>query len=480
MRFAAGISLLLLSLAPLGFAQQPGDESGLTALITQLPSCALSCLTQAIAASPCQLTDTACICTNAQLNANVEGCVLLSCTLRESLTTKNLTTTACHAPVRSRNMMLKLTNIILGTVSAACVLARILYKSIFSAGELGWDDYMILASVVFGIPSTIVQDIGTIKHGLGKDIWTLSFGTITTFIKWFYIIEVLYFFNVAMLKLSLLFFFLRIFPAKPIKRLLRATIAINISFGIAFIVTAIFQCTPIKFYWEKWDGEHADGKCIDVNALGWANAIISIALDIWMLALPLWQVLQLKLAWKKKVSVAMMFFVGTFVTIISTIRLQSLISFANSPNPTWDQAGAANWSTIEINVGIICACMPALRLILVRIFPGALASTHYASDQHYAKYGTNRSGAQHMASLGSRSHMGHADDAFAAKESNAITYTTTFEVRRGGGSGDDEEQLVPMHDLGAAGHKVRSSGSSQASVSAASTPVAAVPPRRLS
>lgn len=207
--------------------------------------------------------------------------------------------------------MLKLTNIILGAISALCVLARILFKSVFSAGDLGWDDYMILASVVLGVPSTIVQDVGTIRHGLGRDVWTLSFGTITTFVKWFYIIEVMYFFNVAMLKLSLLFFFLRIFPAKPIKRLLWATIGFDILFGIIFIITAIFQCQPISHYWDRWDGEHKNGKCVNVNALGFANAAISIALDIWMLALPLWQVSKLKLAWKKKVSVALMFFVGT-------------------------------------------------------------------------------------------------------------------------------------------------------------------------
>ncbi|KAJ4345497.1 uncharacterized protein N0V89_011629 [Didymosphaeria variabile] len=376
-------------------------------------------------------------------------------------------------------MTLKLTNIILGTISAACVLARILFKATFSAGELGWDDYMILATLVFGVPSTIVQDIGTIKHGLGRDVWTLSFGTITVFVKWFYIIEVLYFFNVAMLKLSLLFFFLRIFPAKSIRRLLWGTIAFNICFGIAFILAAIFQCQPISHYWEKWDGEHLNGKCVNVNALGWANAVISIALDIWMLVLPLWQVCQLKLAWKKKVSVAMMFFVGTFVTVISIIRLQTLITFANSTNPTWDQADASNWSTIEINVGIICACMPALRLILVRIFPRALGSTQYASNQYYAKYGTNRSGvlrSGHNASA-SGTRMGH-DDEFAGKNAaNAITYTTTFEVRHG----DDEEQLVPMDDLSQKGQRVRSSGSSQASVSAASTPVQAnMPPKGFS
>jgi hypothetical protein len=48
-----------------------------------------------------------------------------------------------------------------------------------------------------------------------------------------------------------------------------------------------------------------------VNALGWSNAAISIVLDAWMLGLPMSQVVKLKLHWKKKIGVAMMFVVGT-------------------------------------------------------------------------------------------------------------------------------------------------------------------------
>ncbi|KAJ4288050.1 hypothetical protein N0V90_012067 [Kalmusia sp. IMI 367209] len=285
-------------------------------------------------------------------------------------------------------MSLKLNNIILGVISAACVLLRVVFKAVYSAAELGWDDYMILATLICGIPSTIAQDIGTIGHGLGKDVWTLSFATITTFVKWFYIMEVLYFFNVAMLKLSLLLFFMRIFPARPVKRLLWATIGFDILFGLAFIFAAIFQCQPISHYWDKWDGEHLDGKCVNINALGWANAVISIAIDIWMLALPLWQVSQLKLAWKKKVSVALMFFVGTFMGPI---------------DPAFSEVG--------------------------------------------------------IKQVRSGSRVGR-EDPYAPKNVNAITYTTTFEVRHGD---NDEEQLVPMDDLSAKGQRVRSSGSSEAS-----------------
>lgn len=45
--------------------------------------------------------------------------------------------------------------------------------------------------------------------------------------------------------------------------------------------------------------------------MAFANAGISIALDAWMLALALSQIIPINLHWKKKVGVALMFGVGT-------------------------------------------------------------------------------------------------------------------------------------------------------------------------
>lgn len=55
------------------------------------------------------------------------------------------------------------------------------------------------------------------------------------------------------------------------------------------------------------------------------------------------------------------------VTIVSIIRLRSLISFANSHNITWDYMEAAYWSTIELDVGIVIACLPAARAFCARL-----------------------------------------------------------------------------------------------------------------
>jgi hypothetical protein len=63
-----------------------------------------------------------------------------------------------------------------------------------------------------------------------------------------------------------------------------------------------------------------------------------------------------------------------------------------------DYVAVGYWSTIEINVGIICSCMPSIRLLLLRAFPKAMSVDHnkpkYTSDDSSAsqKVGSKRHG----------------------------------------------------------------------------------------
>lgn len=56
-------------------------------------------------------------------------------------------------------------------------------------------------------------------------------------------------------------------------------------------------------------GEHV-GRCINIYAMAWAHAIINIALDVWMLALPASQVWGLKMPLRRKLGVMVMFGLG--------------------------------------------------------------------------------------------------------------------------------------------------------------------------
>jgi hypothetical protein len=223
--------------------------------------------------------------------------------------TKNVTETVCGAPIRSKSESYYALCISLGVITGAIVILRFMSKFLANA-EFGMDDYFIAFTMAIGVPSSILTVHGVISNGLGRDIWTLTPKQITDFIHNFYAIEILYFAEVSTLKLSLLFFYLRIFPGTVIRRLLWATVIFDICFGLVFVLLATFQCKPINFYWNNWDGEH-QGTCLNVNGLGWSNAVISILLDVWMLGLPLSQLVNLQLHWKKKVGVALMFVVGT-------------------------------------------------------------------------------------------------------------------------------------------------------------------------
>jgi hypothetical protein len=121
---------------------------------------------------------------------------------------------------------------------------------------------------------------------------------------------VLYLILMAMIKLALTLFYLAIFLGATVRRLLWLTAAFHVVFGVSVAAVAIFQCRPISFYWTQWE-DGSTGKCIDINLVGWIHGSVNVAVDIWLLVIPLSQIVHLQLHWKKKVGVAVMFVAGT-------------------------------------------------------------------------------------------------------------------------------------------------------------------------
>jgi hypothetical protein len=69
------------------------------------------------------------------------------------------------------------------------------------------------------------------------------------------------------------------------------------------------------------------------------------------------------------------------VCLVSIIRLHALVVLVRHPeDPTFYGTQGAYWSSIEVNLGIVCACAPALKPLVVKIIP------HFSS-----RYGSGRS-----------------------------------------------------------------------------------------
>ncbi|EED17823.1 integral membrane protein, putative [Talaromyces stipitatus ATCC 10500] len=360
----AVISTVVIATAP------PPSE---TALLGELPPCGLACLEQEIPKSNCTATDLPCICTNKELNGLIALCVSQSCTIRESLTTKNVTSTLCGAPVRDRTSIVSNAGIIGGVVAVFFYILRMLSRvPQFGGGTLGLDDAVMTLVVALAIALAALSDV-LAKHGLGKDMWTVPFDDITYILYIYYFDEDIYLSILPLTKISILLFYLRVFPQRYFRNAAYVAIALNVGYWIAFVLVSVFQCRPINAAWLRWDGEHP-AKCQNINAQGWTSAVLNMALDILTMVLPLHELRKLTMSMRKKILVMIMFSLGIFVTLVSILRLHTLVEFSNTSNLTWDYVELGYWSTIEVDVGIICACLPAIRKLLWKIFPNTLGS----------------------------------------------------------------------------------------------------------
>lgn len=119
-----------------------------------------------------------------------------------------------------------------------------------------------------------------------------------------------------MTKTSILLFYLRLFGTpgtrQGFKKLLHATQALVVIWFIASIVPGIFRCHPIVETWNPLvvGGPSFRHYCIDENAYYTSSSAVNVALDFWILVLPLSMVWTLQLSGKRKVGLSAIFLLG--------------------------------------------------------------------------------------------------------------------------------------------------------------------------
>ncbi|KAI0433528.1 50S ribosomal protein L36e [Xylaria sp. FL1042] len=344
-----------------------------------MPPCATDCLGVALAQSSCDPSDTACICSDTVLLSTVQTCVLANCTVIEGLQAKNATETLCGAEVRDITAVTPIITAVSGILAIIAVIMRVF--DALPNRSLQPADLCAIAALLTGIPLGVLELIMS-TLGFGKDIWTLTPYRITHIVRFTWVTEILYFLLLALTKTSLLFFYLRVFPSPRFQRLCYVTMGVVVASGIAFTLTAIFYCMPISYIWTGWTGE-TKGHCLNFNAFAWSHAVTSIAQDLWIIALPIPSLLKLQLGTRRKFHLILMFSVGLAITIVSAVRLTTLVQFATTTNPTYDSVTTAYWSVLEAYVSIICCCLPSVRSLLRTVSPSCFGSSNDPNSQSY-------------------------------------------------------------------------------------------------
>lgn len=256
--------------------------------------------------------------------------------------TKNFSDTAYGLPIRDQSHLAAYIGLIPGCVALFAFVLRVFARLPCCGGTWGYDDWAMLATMVLSlhalpphfianmpkipmIPITVLAPV-LAHEGIGRDMWTLPHDSITRILKVclndtvsvssstdskqiYYFDELFYITCTALTKISILFFYLRIFPNKTFRRWAHAMMVLNVLYILAFLPAAIFQCVPIRLAWERWDGTH-NGTCLNLNSLAWSAAAINIVLDIAVICLPLRRLTHLKMSRLRKAGILFMFLGG--------------------------------------------------------------------------------------------------------------------------------------------------------------------------
>ncbi|KAJ9155998.1 Fucose permease [Pleurostoma richardsiae] len=250
-----------------------------------------------------------------------------------------------------------------------------------------WDDYFMIIAwfLAAGLSATI--DIATTK-GLGKHDANIPDKDRDALRKTEYTTSVLYYPALMATKTSVLIFYLRL--SKNTQKVLRAASwvvlgIVNVS-GIIITFLNIFQCTPIQ---ATFSTTTEDRKCLPLLTEFLCAAPVNIVTDLAILALPLPVLTGMRLPSRQKTILVFTFSLAVFVTIIDVIRISYLqaavsdlpegtvtrsssVPFGGTTEFSWHASFAFMWIAVEVNVGMVCACIPTLKPLIMKILPAML------------------------------------------------------------------------------------------------------------
>ncbi|KAJ4356956.1 hypothetical protein N0V95_002899 [Ascochyta clinopodiicola] len=229
----------------------------------------------------------------------------------------------------------------------------------------GVDDWLMVASTIFFlgyiVSSTIGAHYGTGRHHRNLEDWQVEKARKC----WFYC-YLFYCCSMILSKISIGCFLLRISVKRIHTWIIYAAMFVSTFACTAFFFVTLFQCHPVRFFWNK---TLEDGTCIDnrvIIALGFVYSIFSIIADFTFALLPAFLVWNLQLKRRTKIALIPLLTMGCVASAAVIARLPFLPKL-NSPDFLWDTMDIAIWSTVEQGLAITAGSLATLRPLFALI-----------------------------------------------------------------------------------------------------------------
>ena len=245
-----------------------------------------------------------------------------------------------------------------------------LYVRIFQTRSAGIDDWLALIAIPPAIALTATVSLAASHYGWSQHIWDFQYPGVDPgkligerAISW--ASQMLYVWSSSLTKLSILYFYRRIFTSTYMRRIVVSTICFVLVYFMACFLMLLLECRPLSLYWHMLVlPQGTGGTCVNEGDLIVPAGIVNALIDLVILIIPLRSVLRLRLRWSQKLQVLAVFMAGALVCASSAIRVAATwTTIEETYDVTWAGYLVWMWIGIEVDVGLICASVPACKTL---------------------------------------------------------------------------------------------------------------------
>lgn len=224
---------------------------------------------------------------------------------------------------------------------------------------LGWDDWLMMVGMGLTI-GYLFEILYGLRFGVGLRVENINPKYLNSILQIVLAMEVTYVVIVVIIKLSILFFYLRLVSVEGFFRTsVKVTIYILVLSLVQSVIVTLTQCIPFRKIYDSTGT--VPGSCINTTAYYYFLAVFNVIMDIWILVLPIRTIMRIKRPRKEKFVLYAVFGAGIFSCVSGMIRLYTVGKFTRSKDPFFDAVPINIWSFVEINAGIFCASVPAMK-----------------------------------------------------------------------------------------------------------------------
>ncbi|KAI5459432.1 hypothetical protein BGZ63DRAFT_361102 [Mariannaea sp. PMI_226] len=242
------------------------------------------------------------------------------------------------------------------------VLLRVYTRKVVLS-SFGWDDFfLIITWILLAVYSALVS-VGTL-YGIGQKRADVSQDDYIQAMKYEIIAQGVCIFNIATSKAAVAFFILRIVTKTAHRVFIWACIISNTLLATWCTIAVFIQCIPVESVWNP----NIKGNCwLDFAKVGLTTSAYAVAIDFILAISPCFILWDLNMKKKDKMLAIFGLSLGIFAGVCGILRTTSLTSLRSFAEYIYDTSDMLIYSGTENFVSAICASVPVLRPLWVKV-----------------------------------------------------------------------------------------------------------------